>query len=497
MSNHKNLSIILFLFLFQKSYAQTPLLSPHKWEINNDCSDEFASPSIDLTKWIVHDNEGCGYHGIDGNPNNPNNPNQYNFQFSANNASLGVASAIGSTDNSVLLLKVQQHPPNTYQQICNGTLQYFDLTGAQMQSVIMTRFGYYETNIKMPNTSDNVACDYWLIHQRCPGDPSPVDLNCRYSEIDIFEMCAIDPYDFPPALHTGPCWCGFDYNTVSPSANPPPFFPTNTNFALQFHKVGLDWQPGYIDWYIDDQKVKREITIPLTNSGCAPQNPCPISNIQDVPVSVIGEIPVRTIFDAALSGSYIALPFSSSHDFEIDYHRYYKKKPEIIECNIDNNNIISINASTGTGIPFLYPGIPHMLEKYTWSDPGNISLIFSPNNNLLTLQLNSGTSGILKIQADQTEEQSTNEQGFRPAITFNSSSDVFVNYLNTPFDVCNYSSTGVADIIIASEIVAPGACTPSLILSNHDAYFLADKSIILNPGFEVQNGATFTADMKH
>jgi|GEM_PF-4852891 len=487
MNPQKMFLCFYFILISSVSLGQPQSAAPHKWELIQDCSDEFDASSIDVNKWIIH-NDGCGFHNVDGTNNGGHNFYNYNFKFSPQNANIGSPTANGSTDGSVLLLTVEELTTALSNVCTTATQNYF--YGGQVELKYMTRFGYFEANVKMPCTADNVACDFWLWHQRCPT----YENQCRYAEIDIFEMCSIDPFDFPPALHTGPCGCGFDYNTPGSG---PPFFSTPTNFCSQFRKVGIDWQPGYVDWYIDDHRVLHHTEIPNTSNTCIAACPATSSG-PSVPVSGLGEIPQRLVLDAGISGSYDLNPYAAlSHNFEVDYYRHYKKKPEIVDCNIDAGGTIFLNASTGTGIyNTVFPGTENNSENYNWTDPGTICSSFAPNNNLVDLQLSSGASGLLNVKARQQEMQSVNNWIVPDHIT-ESSSDIFIAYNNSPYDVCGFSPSAMTDVIIAREIFAPGICIPSLILSQHDAYFLAIDGITLNAEFEVQEGATFTADIQH
>lgn len=102
-------------------------------------------------------------------------------------------------------------------------------------------YGYVEGRIKVPATQGFFTA-FWML----PADPS---FDYKY-EIDILEMMGDDPTTMYMTYH---------YNNRSRS------YPVNTgkykngscatkDYSKNFVRMGLDWQPDHVAWYIDGKK---------------------------------------------------------------------------------------------------------------------------------------------------------------------------------------------------------------------------------------------------
>lgn len=474
---HKILAIIL-VFYIGCSNSQTPNISSSRWEIIPDVSDEFNGTVGDLaTRWNISNY--CEFHP---------SPSGTHLKFDPTEVTVATPTGTGATGKA-LKLWIHQIAPTSL-----GCSELINYKIGEIQSKKLTRYGYYEMNLKMPATGNNTGCNFWLNHARCPLDPylanpiqyptPPVNKD-RYSEIDIFEMCAKNPTDIPIALHTGPTFnrnnnvntcvgCIFNYNDGTPAGGSSS---NGVNFSSVFHKVGINWQPSYIDWYIDDVFFKRFSNIPFTTlmfPDCPTFGPT-------LPISYLSGIPVVTLIGSGISNSYPG-PFASAagENFQVDYFRYYKFKPYL-------NNI----TFSGSTITLSVNTVPD--DTYGWTDPNHITTSFIPNGNQCSLQMNSGTNGNISVIASQIEIQKTNSNQTASDFTYKSNSIFNLTYSNAAFNVCSVPTSNF--IIVAYSITAPGTCIPSVILANQEAYFKSTGGgITLNNNFEVQMGATFTGE---
>jgi hypothetical protein len=102
-------------------------------------------------------------------------------------------------------------------------------------------YGYVESRLKFPATRGFFTA-FWML---------PANTSFEYrSEIDILEQLGYDPTTMYMTYH---------YNNRASSHNVNSGAGKNgtcatKDYSTDFHRIGLDWQPTYVAWYIDGVK---------------------------------------------------------------------------------------------------------------------------------------------------------------------------------------------------------------------------------------------------
>lgn len=127
-----------------------------------------------------------------------------------------------------------------------------------------------------------------------------------YSEIDIMEYLGHEPNTIYGTVH----YCSFDGTRRSGSGT----WRGKVDYSSDFHVYALEWEPDSIRWYVDDTLIYA------TTNG-------------------IPHKPHYLILNTAIGGSWPGDPDSTTvfpqyHD--IDYVRYYQKKPYFQGSDIKN-----------------------------------------------------------------------------------------------------------------------------------------------------------------
>ena len=111
------------------------------------------------------------------------------------------------------------------------------------------KYGYFEARMRLPAHPGTFPA-FWLHHQRQQSE------NTQRSEIDIMENLGHAPGIVYNAFHY------FDFVTETNPGQPNFIRPEPSgritvggNFSDNFHVYAVDWRPGSIVWYIDDQPV--------------------------------------------------------------------------------------------------------------------------------------------------------------------------------------------------------------------------------------------------
>jgi hypothetical protein len=154
-------------------------------------------------------------------------------------------------------------------------------------------YGYVEARLKVPATQGFFTA-FWML----PADPS---FSYKY-EIDILEMLGDDPTTMFMTYH---------YNNRSQS------YPVNTgkfkngacatkDYSKNFVRMGMDWQPDHVAWYIDGKK-------------CGQFN----GNISNVPMQLILDLMVdvgwQRDWNVGLKDPTL------TRQLEVDYMRVYQQ----------------------------------------------------------------------------------------------------------------------------------------------------------------------------
>lgn len=222
----------------------------------------------------------------------------------------------------------------------SAPFENFLYTTAQIWTKQKLRYGYYEISSRMPDNSADISANFWLYwFQDYPG---------FYSEIDVFEHRTYWPDNtnkVPANIHS---WkrcdetlyahdcCGNTY--IRPYTYQE--YETNELLNQNFHTYGVEFKPEQIDLYFDGLLVHSFTFMVATNEilGASNVNYCLYDGQTTVSLDYLKEMKVA--LDIGLVEGFNGPRPQPGNEqyFDIDYFRYYKKKPQFsnipkIKCN--------------------------------------------------------------------------------------------------------------------------------------------------------------------
>ncbi len=262
----------------------------------------------------------------------------------------------------------------------------FDFSGASLITInhAWYSYGYFEIRCKFPKNLDgrDAQQNFWLVGMYNQSDwretnsGTPID---NYSELDVFEHDEMDggirnANHYSTNTHMGgfysACPLGNNYN-------PEVCF----NLSEEFHTYGIFWQLDKVTFYFDGyplQDPNGPNGIHSITEGCNPS--VASQSISDLKMMFVS-------IDHAIRGwadNGFLLQLNESYDWDVDYFRYYKKKPDI-----DGPHALCPgNTTTYTASMF---GVNTTSDEYTWSITG-AGTILSSTNNTVTVQANNSNS---------------------------------------------------------------------------------------------------------
>lgn len=223
-------------------------------------SDEFGGTSIDTSKWRIKNNY---------------TPSQGSVCMLAENAYV---------QNGNLIIKSR----NTGGGPCGKP---YSSGWVDTATKFSFKYGYMEMRCKM-SRGKGMWVTFWTW-----GAVSPTDA----SEVDMFEMLGHQPNKLYFNVHTPGCNdpnCG-GYSCCSSGTY------TGPDFSADFHTIGVDWQQGYVAWYVDG--IER-----FRTTKSVPQKP------------------MYLIISTGVGGSWPGEPDGTTQFpqyYYIDYVRVYPTKP--------------------------------------------------------------------------------------------------------------------------------------------------------------------------
>lgn len=454
---------IVILFLMIKiGICQTPTMSPQLWTKSTDLSDDFNS--YDGLKWTHYEQNGYGAGG-------ENYPIPINILMNPNDLSHLTYTYDSSLSSNVLNINTKKEP---------STLMFDNLAYDYATGQIVTNkkymYGYFETRCKIPQTNQIVGQAFWLWNQidersTCTNPEWPK----IYTEIDVFETRSPDPWILPWNIHQWSTWtplntcCNanqcWDYN-LNPES-----LPNIVDFSSSYHKIGIDWQPDHIDWYVDDILWLHVKDGDLKESDCHVE-PNQL-NIRDY------SFPLKVVFCGMLTSSFQGnpLPDTSDHLFKIDYFNYYKKNPEIKigTVNLSTNSVQLIANTNISG------------DTYEWRDATDNFL--STGNSYTRIYTTNSNYTFSKVIANQH-------------VCCSTSNDIVPDY-NVQSEISVYQSYGGNGIILNTNISSPKNLIYASSTVKSGTNFGYDKNVVikakdkiqLNSGFKIGLGSTFYASL--
>ena len=282
--------------------------SIYEYQLMTTYSDEFTGTTLNSLKWRDWD----GHMSRD--------ISQEGFTYANPNC---VKVETGSDGAGVLKLIAKKGAIDADNGWTSDLKHYFYQTG-MIASRAFYQYGYYEIRAKIPKVRNTNGMAFWFWHE---------ESNSVYSELDVFETQPIFKYRYPTALH---------YSTISGNSyeyNVQTCNNVSTDITEGWHTYGVEWSPDAITFYIDGVIVERHTT--LTKSGGS------------VSVSALGKM--RLLLNNSAN---FGIEASTSGDvMEIDYIRYYKRKPCV--------SFFSYDAATGFYIYSAHTNTPS--DAITWT----------------------------------------------------------------------------------------------------------------------------------
>ena len=217
----------------------------------------------------------------------------------------------------------------------------FFYQSGQITSRAFFQYGYYEIKAKMPNVKNTNGLAFWFWDRDASG---------VYSEIDVFETQPVFKYDYHASAHHGTTsGQTYEYSNPSNCAN----VRTTTDITNGSHTYGLDWAPDALTYYIDGKIVARYTALKKYNDNTT------------IPPSALRQMRL-TLWNNANYG----IEASTSGDvMEVDYFRYYKRKPSVY--------FSSYNATTGEYTYAAKSNTPS--DVLTWTYGSDITNVNSYN----------------------------------------------------------------------------------------------------------------------
>lgn len=481
----RNLKIALILLVSSFAFdtpvcAQVAPLS--EYELKPAYSDEFTSTTLKSSLW----NKCLDYYS--GNP--CIRVTQEGTNFDPARVTVGNSSPSDPTNTSGFLritpfIDFNQRHDEPYTKIANFPYYY----SGHVITPQRFRYGYYETRVKLPyspTNNFNGISSWWATG----GCEATVFDNGKYNETDIFETFEWDK--IMPNLLLGHgtdidekgreirnCTFGTEYSFNNVAGFYRNDVPNGQNLSTDFHTIGFEWMPSYVNLYFDGQLYARVPHLKW-NIGKTPTNKI---NGQDIVDINVWDVPQRFIYwikrwDYINYGEDIKTqardltgtrdnPVNNDRFLEVDYFRYHKRKPSIYSSTYNNSsNQLLLKATTDIND-----------DNYAWSviNGGNFSIINQAGSEC-TIQINPGfIGGSVSVTAN----------GLWP--TTSSSRDYELNYLSSGI-LCSIANDN--SIYFGSTITT---CIDFNIPQNNRLTLVAENEIIFETGFNVELGATLEA----
>jgi|GEM_PF-5111409 len=219
--------------------------------------------------------------------------------------------------------------------------------------------GYYEIRAKMPNVRNTNGMAFWFWDR---------DTNGVYSEVDVFETQPIFKYNYPTATHhSNNANETYQYSLQNCTQIP-------KDITDDWHTYGVEWTPQAITFYVDGVIVDKNTIIQSSSST---------DNTSITPIAIKR---MRLVLANAAN---FGIEASTSGDvMEIDYFRYYKRKPLLYFVSYDTNTghyIYAANTNTPGDLVTWSYNSAYLTDVSTYNTNGIQYLKFkrvSPTGNI-------------------------------------------------------------------------------------------------------------------
>ncbi len=296
-------------------------------------SDEFDGTELDLTKWEPQIGDGCA-EGICGWGNNEL---QY---YQAENA-------VVSNGTLKIIAKKERVKNKAYTSARIRTKGLADFT-----------FGRFEARIKLL-TGQGLWPAFWMLSTNEPYGGWP-----QSGEIDIMEMLGQEPEKAFGTIHYGDPYPNNQFQGTD-------FVLYNQTYDQDFHEFAVEWEPGVIRWYVDDNLYQT-----LTSNDVAPYNwPFDAGN------------QMHFLLNVAVGGNLPGSPDNSTpfpSQMEVDYVRVY----DTFGPSISGDRLVSYQEA---GVQYQINNAPGN-ANFSWSVPAGATITSGSNTSAITVDFGS-TSG--------------------------------------------------------------------------------------------------------
>ena len=163
-------------------------------------------------------------------------------------------------------------------------------------------YGRFEARIQLP-TGQGMWPAFWLLGANCGDGTADTEVWPNCGEIDIMEYRGQEPTVVHGSVH-GPGYAAGNAITKSYALE-------NDRFDTGFHVFGIEWSPGYINYYVDDVLYNQITRDQVLKKG-----------------AWVFDQPFYIIINLAVGGNFIGAPNEETvfpQTMLIDYVRVYNK----------------------------------------------------------------------------------------------------------------------------------------------------------------------------
>ena len=163
-------------------------------------------------------------------------------------------------------------------------------------------YGRFEARIQLP-TGQGMWPAFWLLGANCGDGTADTEVWPNCGEIDIMEYRGQDPTVVHGSVH-GPGYAAGNAITKTYALE-------NDRFDTGFHVFGIEWTPGYINYYVDDVLYNQITRQQVEEKG-----------------TWVFDQPFYIIINLAVGGNFIGAPNEETvfpQTMLIDYVRVYSK----------------------------------------------------------------------------------------------------------------------------------------------------------------------------
>lgn len=255
-------------------------------------NDEFDGNSLDTSKWDYQYGTGAEY-GLEGWGNSE-------LEYYTDRAE-----NVRVEDGKLIITAIKEDTPYQGMNYTSGRIRTMTRDNEELFSVT---YGRIEARIRMPE-GEGIWPAFWML----PVDESIYGGWAASGEIDIMEARGRLPQMVGGTLHFGKVWPDNTYKTKDY------IFPEETDIT-DFHVYSLEWEPGVMRWYVDDEcyftldKWFSQGKVSATEYT----SPAPY----DVPFYILLDLAVGGTYDPEANVRNAEFPAQ----MEVDFVRVYQKE---------------------------------------------------------------------------------------------------------------------------------------------------------------------------